>query len=266
MRIKNISSTKIELPEFKLSLDPGDMGDLSEYDPKQLHTHKRLNSYFSKGLLINLGNSSPPGSTAALKSARNQIERLGLSGYVAKPAKKSSIRQQNNRSKIDALLSNSRKAGKSGFDSDKERYSDEYYANMNPTQPREEHTQPKPRPQVDEKFRNMQIEPDGTVTEFGAYGVIETGVLTNEKNLLIPEKPTKPSKKDQPKLEVQDKEGNTYSVSLENIQDRLKRHCIGFTNSRKPCKKWAVHGFQSCLTHLSESEKKEYEKLKKNPT
>lgn len=262
MRVKNISSTKIELEELNLFLNPGDMQDLSEFDPKMLHQNKRLNSYMAKGLLINLGNSSPAGSLAAMRSARNRISNLGLTDYIAKPAKKGAV---NNRSKIDALLKKTpRNPPKAGFDSTKERYSDEYHANMNPTTPREDYSKPKPRPKIDDSFRSMQVNPDGVVSEFGSYGIIETGVLTGEQNLLAPElKASQPKTEDI--IEVKDLDGNNYSVSIDSIKERVKRKCIGFTNTGKACKKWAVlGGFSSCMTHMSQSEKIEYEKIKQN--
>jgi len=237
---------------------PGEIGDLSSFDPKELYQHKKLNAYFTKGLLANLGNASPAGSAAALRSARDRISKLGLTDYIAKPAKSGA---NNNRNKIGNLLKRNTTRPKSGFDYEKERYSDEYHQNMNPSEGRQEYSQPKPRPKIDDDFRSMQVNPDGVISEFGAYGTIETGVLTGETTHLTDSPKSKVA--DRSQMTVSDSDGNEYNVSLKKIEERIKRKCIGSTSSGKMCKKWAVTDFQSCLTHMSRSEKKAYEELKR---
>lgn len=266
MRIKNVSSTKIDLQiqDSQYVLQPGDIKDLSQFDTKDLHTHKRLNMYFDKGLLINLGSASPKNSLAQLKSARERINKMGLSGYVAKQSKKTT--NPNNRSKITELLkkSSSRNFSEPEFDSSRERHGDEYYQNMNPNKPREQYDQPKPRPTFQDDFPSMQINPDGTITEFGSYGNIPTKQLTGETTALNQPLQSQPEKiPDQ--IVVTDKQGYEYTVSVKQIEKKIKSKCLAFTSSSKPCKKLAVRGFQTCLTHMSASEKKQYKKIKSSP-
>jgi hypothetical protein len=262
MRIKNVSSTDVKLPDLNLTLSPGEIKDLSSFDPKVLHTDKKLNAYFDKGLLVNLGSTMPSGSIAALKSARNRIDKMGFGESVAKQAKKA---PSDNRKKISELLkrNDQRTNPNQGFDSAKERFSDEYYQNMNPGIQREDFSKPKPRPKIDERFKPMQLMPDGMVVEFGSHGKIQTAVLAGQTTALstnlVPEK----KKPEENSIEVADLDGNVYVVSLDKIKERLERKCLGFSSSGKPCKKWAVTGFRSCTTHMSRSEKREYERLKR---
>ena len=261
MRVKNVSSTNIPLPEFNLNLKPGDIGDLTGFDQKVIHTHKLLAAYFQKGLLVNLGLApSPTGSKKSMQTARDRIAQLKIGEYISKPATKS---QSSNRNKIMETLkkNDSRAPVTPEFDPSKERYHDEYYANMNPGQQVERPTQPKPRPKIDETFRPMQINYDDTISEFGSYGTIATEVLTGpttylQQSLSIPQK--------QDNVVVKDIAGNEYNVSLKNIKEGLERRCIGANKAGKPCGKWAIRGLNSCATHLSRSEKKEYEELKRN--
>lgn len=255
MRIKNVSSTDIPLPEFQLLLKPGDIGDLSPFDPKVIYTHKLLSAYFEKGLLVNLGNATPPGSRVALRSARDRIANLKIGDYISKPANKKAP----NRSQIDATIRRNEsrvKPSAGDFDTNKERYSDEYFQNMNPGATREDSSQPKPKVKIKDSFSGVQIQPDGTIT-FGSHGRIETAVLTGPTTFLST--PTPPP---QNTVTLTDKLGGQVVLSLDAIQERLNKKCLGFTNSGKPCKKLAVTGFQSCLTHFSRTEKKEYEQLK----
>ena len=255
MRIKNVSSTLIPLPEFNLQLSPGDIGDLSSFDPKAIHSHKLLAAYLENGLLVNLGTLVPAGSMAALKSARNRIEKLGFNDYVAKKATPSS----SNRAKIDQLLKRPkyREPSEGKFNQQNERYSEEYYYNKLENVP--ETPTPKPRPKIDNNFKSMQIDPLGTVVEFGAYGRIDTEALVGKTALIVP-----PVQEKDTRIVIKDTAGNEFKVSLDNIKERLQRKCIGANASGKQCKKWAVSNFHSCLTHMSRTEKEEYEKLRKS--
>lgn len=254
MKVKNISATIIDIPEFKLFLNPGDIGDLSKFDPKEIHKHKLLTAYFEKGLLANLGNTTVRGSSAALKTARERIEKLGLKDYKEQPSSK---KQNSTREKINQVKN--QKTLKS--DVNTERYADQYYNNLNPSNPQTE--EKVPRPKIQEQFQSVQINYDGIVGNFGSYGKIASEQLTGKTTQLNPEINKVPSNKLQDNIIIKDIEGNEYNVSLEKITERLKRKCLGFTSNGKPCKKWAVLNFNSCMTHMSKSEKELYEKLKK---
>jgi len=262
MRIKNVSSTNIPLPEFNMNLKPGDIGDLSTFDQKVIHTHKLLAAYFEKGLLVNLGIAAPVGSKNTLRSARDRIAQLKIGDYVPKQASRSS---SSNRNKIMETLkkNDTRTRVNTEFDPSKERYHEEYYSNMNPDKQVERPNQPKPRPKIDNTFKPMQINHDDTISEFGSYGSIATEVLTGPTTYLQRIEPApKPQRQDI--VTVKDAGGNEYNVSLKSIKEKLERKCVGSNSSGKPCGKWSVTGFSSCATHMSRSEKKAYEELKKN--
>ena len=247
-----------------MDLKPGDIGDLTGFDQKVIHTHKLLAAYFQKGLLVNLGLAPAPiGSKKSLQTARDRIAQLKIGEYISKPASKS---QSSNRNKIMETLkrNDSRVVTTPEFDPSTERYHDEYYANMNPGQQIDRPTQPKPRPKIDETFRPMQINYDDTISEFGSYGSIATEVLTGPTTYLQ-QSYSSPSQK-QDNIIVKDIAGNEYNVSLKNIKEGLERKCIGSNKAGKVCGKWAVKGFSSCATHFSRTEKKEYEALKRNGT
>lgn len=250
MRVKNVSAKQLDLEDFNLSIGVGEIGDLSDFDPKLLHQHKRLNAMFDKGLLVNLGTAGVTGSNKSLISARDRISKLGLEGYVPKKSKSSS---KSSRSKIADLMKKSDRRAPIATEPQTahERYSRDFQQNMNPTEKYDEEFE-KPRIKIDEKFRTVKIGFDGAVvTDFGENGNIQTGILSKEPII------------NKSLIQVTDKSGQEYNVSLERIEERLKRKCLGSNKSGKPCKKWAVKNYDSCLTHLSHAEKKSYENLKK---
>jgi len=244
MKIKNVSSTNIELPEFNIKLGPGEVEDLSKFDSLELARNQKLNILFEKGLLLNLGNSIVRGSTEALKSARQQIEKLGLKDYIEVPKK------QTNRPKPSERPKNNRKQDKSTL-----RYSEEYIENKKLLDPNLEEIS-KPRPKIQEKFQTMNVNIDGTISEFGSYGVIQSEILTGKTTALNPEI----KKKIKDPIVISDTQGNEFCISKEIIMERLKRKCLGFSDKGKPCKKWAVNGFETCLTHMTKIELEQYEK------
>lgn len=257
MRIKNISATEIKLPDFDLILAPGELGDLSKFEFKFIHSNKKLNMLFDKGLLVNLGSSTPAGSLNALKSAKERIAKMGLTDFVPKQAKKSPT--QDPRKRISQILQDSPKPQMRS----NEKFSDEYFQNMNPGKTREDFSTPIPRPKVQEKFNAVQIDPKGYLSEFGSKGFIEAVQLTGETTHLN-EAPLPPIKRYLDNvLEVMGENGEVIQVSLDEVKKRIMSKCLGFSKSGKACKKWAVAPFQSCLTHLSKEELREYDKAKK---
>lgn len=258
MRIKNISSTTIPLPEFQLNLKPGDIGDLSSFDPKLIHTHKMLSVYFEKGLLINLGTVKVSGSKANLQTTRDRIAKLGLGDYVSKPSKKStgSVREQ-----INAVSKKvTRRPTEPNIEIPPERYKEEYHQNMNPRAEIEAFIdKPKSKVKIQDKFEAVQLRSDGQImNSFNTPGHIPTGYLAGETTHLTLPIP-KSEIKDLDKIDLVDKLGNSHKISLKKIEERLKRKCLGFSSTGKPCKKFAVHFYQTCITHMSESERKEYD-------
>lgn len=258
MRIKNVSSTTISFPEFQLNLKPGDIGDLSSFDPKVIHTHKMLSVYFEKGLLINLGTVKVSGSKANLQTTRDRIAKLGLGDYVSKPSKKStsSVREQIG----EVSKKTSRRSPEPKKEPLPERYKEEYYQNMNPREQIEAFIdKPKPRAKIQDKFEPVQLRSDGQIMDaFNTPGVIPTGHLAGPTTHLSLSKVI-PKIQDPDNVEITDKLGNSYNISFKKIEERLKKKCLGFSSSGKPCKKWSVSGFQSCMTHMTASEKKDYD-------
>lgn len=252
MRVKNVSSTNIPLPEFNLDLKPGDVGDLSPFDIKLIHSHKLLSAYLEKGLLVNLGIASPIGSKTHLKSARDRIAQLKIGEYIPKQTKRGN---SPNRAKIAEALKKNDSRSRTSPSESTERYGEEFHSNMNPLIERA-NSSPKPRPKIQETFKSMQVNPDGVISQFGSYGMIPTEVLTGGTTHL--------TIKSEDSLIIKDKGGNEYNVSLANIQEKLQKKCIGSNKKGKLCGKWAVTNFNSCLTHMSRTEKREYEALKRN--
>jgi hypothetical protein len=257
MRIKNVSATEIKLPDFELTLAPGELGDLSKFDFKTIHSNKRLNILFDKGLLVNLGSSTPAGSVNALKSAKERIAKMGLTDYVIKQAKKSPAADP--RKKISQILADSPKP--ESFSNEK--FNDEYFQNMNPGKQREDFSTPIPRPKIQEKFNSIQIDPRGYLSEFGSKGFIEANRLTGDMTVLNEQLPTPVKEFSNNILEVIGEGGEVIKVNIDEVRERMMKKCLGYSKSGKPCKKWAVSPFQSCLTHLSKEEQKEYDKTKK---
>jgi hypothetical protein len=251
MQIKNISSSLIEIQDLNVKLRPGETADLSSHDLAFLRTHKVLNLYFDKGLLANLGIiHKATGSKANLNAAKDRIQKLGIMGknkLVTKQATKSDNKK--------AIADIARKADHTkrlapppaNFSPSRERYREVLEEELAPPLPR-------PRPKIQEKFQPVTL----NYQEFGANGNIETAIITGETTQLsLAPSTTTPSTE----LTITDRTGYEHRVSFESIKEKLLQKCIGITSSGKPCKKYAVHGFQSCLTHMSKSEKDEYNKL-----
>lgn len=254
MQIKNISSSFIEIQDLNVKLRPGETIDLSGHDLAFLRTHKTLNLYFDKGLLANLGVvHKPTGSKANLNAAKDRIQKLGIMGknkLVTKQATKTDNKK--------AIADIARKADHTkrlspppaNFSPNRERYrevleeeqdSDDYIESF----------QPRPRPKIQDKFQPVILD----YQEFGTNGNIETAVITGETTQLSAEIPA-PTE-----LSIMDRLGREHRVSFEDVKAKILQKCIGTTSAGKPCKKYAVHGFESCLTHMTQSEKQEYNKL-----
>jgi len=256
MKIKNISSSQIDIPEFQLSLKPGDTADISSFDPAVIRAHKLLAIMFQKGLLINLGRLSPSGSSGALNSARDRIAKMNILGdkndYVLKPASNKKLSTRN--SIEHALKDSNRRAPLASHNIDaEERYNDDYYNNMYPGELEPQEHYDGPQIKIDQNFRAAEIAWDGSVT-FGQNGQIQTDIVLGKTTFITP---------DPDELIVKDKGGHEYKVSIERIKEKMLRRCIATNAQGKPCKKYAIYGFQSCLTHMSAIEKQEYESTKK---
>lgn len=254
MKVKNVSSSKIDVPEFKLSLKPGDVGDLSSFDLALVRSHTLLGAFFEKGLLINLGQTTLAGSKATLNSARDRITKLNVLGtkddYIIKQAKKRS--QTTTRTAIaDSLKNYDRRAPLASDLETSSRYEDEYFMNMHPGEDEPEEYL-RPRIKIEEKFRPTEIQWNGSMT-FGQNGQIQTGIITGETTHLAPDPDT---------LILKDPHGNEHKLSLTRIKEKMLRRCIGSNSAGRPCKKYAIHGFQSCLRHMSRTERTEYDQLR----
>jgi hypothetical protein len=267
MRIKNVSSTDIKIPDLDLALAPGEMKDLSSFDPKVIYQHKKLNAYFDKGLLVNIGSSTPPGSIASLKSTRDKISKLGFSDAIVKQAKKPSNPNSNSRSAINELLKKNNPREKINpmpqHDPGKDRFHEQYQKNMNPIKAllQEELTM-RPKLKISETFVPIQITPDGVMTEFGSNGMIPSAILAGKESILNAE-PQMVVLETPETIEIVDKDGQTYKVNLDEVRERISKKCLGYSSKGKPCKKYAVLGFKSCVTHMTTSERKEFERLKR---
>ena len=248
MRIKNVSSSTFEITieDQTFVFRPGDINDLSSIDPKSIHNHKQLTLLTSKGLFINLGRSQIIGSKNHLNKTRKRIEKMGLGEVISK---KADPRQGIKRNKISNALKDSKKK-----QIPPKRYQEEYHKTMNPE--REYNGEEKPRTKISDKINSVQINPDGIpeVIDFGSGGILEPEVVGLE-NKFLNEAP------------FVDKSGNKHQISIEKIKERILRKCVGTSRiSGKPCRKYAVHGFSTCLNHMNKEEEKQYNKLKKNLT
>jgi hypothetical protein len=266
MRIKNVSSTDIKIPDLDLALAPGEMKDLSAFDPKVIYQHKKLNAYFDKGLLVNIGSSTPSGSIAALKSTRDKINKLGFTDAVIKQAKKSS-NTNTQRSAINELLKKNNPRDQINpmpqHDPNKDRFHEQYQKNMNPIKALlQEEFVTRPKVKISETFTPVQITPDGIMTEFGSNGTIPSAILAGKESILKAEPQTiavEPSET----IEILDKDGQVYKVNLDEVRERISKKCLSYSSKGKPCKKYAVLGFKSCVTHMTTSERKEFDRLKR---
>jgi len=279
MHVKNISSSQIKIEDLSLSLSPGDTIDLSSYDSKILRTHTKLNLYFDKGLLANLGSiAKTPGTKASLLATKQKIEKLGIMGTdnVIKPASRSSV---NKRKMIGDVIRkadpNKRlSAPPKSFNPEKERYREEYLYNskggIDYDVEEDFYEAPERTIEIEEKFIPRQIAWDGS---FHSKGVIKTGQLTGETTHLSFDKQKLENMKDSERLFaerqtkssdliVTDSRGVQHKVSFEEVKRKVLKRCIGITSAGKPCQKYAIQGFQSCIKHMSLTEKQEYNKLK----
>lgn len=264
MQIKNISSSFIEIQDLNVKLRPGETADLSSHDLASLRTHKVLNLYFDKGLLANLGMvHKPVGSKANLNAAKDRIQKLGIMGKNKLVTKQATLKTDNKK----AIAEIARKADHTkrlsppppNFSPTRERYrevlEEDYDDDDNDIHQYQEIVRPKPRPQIQDKFPPLVLD----YQEFGINGNIETGIITGETtNLASPTPET-------PELSIIDRAGREHRIPFEAVKEKMLHKCIGLTSSGKPCKKYAVHGFQSCLTHMSKSEKEEYHQLQAHP-
>lgn len=258
MRIKNISSTPVDIPELDLQLSPGDEGDLSAFDPKEIHQNKKLQAFFQKGLLLNLGNRGIT-NKGTLQAARARIAKMGLSDFVPVSAKKTSTKKTNRKKISDMMRDNKRESQveTERYAEDKKR-SRELMSMFDDEDAEERDYYQK----IENTPRSMQIDSNGIISEFGADGIIESSILAENTTMLSADTTRVVKKEDPDYLAIQDSAGNTYQVSLNAIAERISSQCTGTTAKGRLCKKRAILGFMSCKTHMTLSEKKEYKKLK----
>jgi len=259
MRIKNVSSAIIKIPDLNINLPVGEVCDLKDFDPKLLHQHKRLNALFDGALLVNLGHSSIPGTSNALNSARDRISSLNFGkDAVIKKAPK------NNRASISAVITKSdRRASISNQSQQSEqRYLQEHYTNMNPDNPNPIPPKyAKPQIQIDETFYAQHLPPDGSVistSTFGENGIIESGLLFDDPAINhLPENT----------VLITDKDGFEFHVDLELAATRINQRCLGYKKDGSSCRKYSLNGFASCEQHLTTAEREIYQEIKlKNGT
>lgn len=268
MQIKNISSTTIELPEFQLSLKPGDVADLSSFETKLIHTNQRLNALFEKGLLLNLGQTIIKNSKKALDSTKQRIDKLNLGSYVVKEASPSS--KNSTRNLINSALSGSERKPIPKSSEAEIRYQQQYQQNTFPAEDLKVGKSPSKKVEIQQQFNPVEITPTGLVTSFGSYGIIPTeqlvGSTTYLNQIVVPNEIEQLENQNKDQIEIQDKLGNKHQISLKNIEKIAQRRCIGFNKNGKPCKKWTVIGFDTCPIHMSSTDKITWEKQRQSPS
>ena len=260
MRIKNVSSTTIELSEFNLQLKPGDVADLSQFDLKSIHTNQRLSALFEKGLLINLGQNLTRNTKQSLQNAKQRIDKLNLGNYLVKEAKPTSNNSARNLIS-SALQGVERKPIPKGT-TQPGRYEEQYQQNMLVDQmsSEEANSSQSKKVKIKELFEPVQITEAGLATPFGSYGMIPVETLVGSTTYLNQVTLTNEIQKLEQQaqnrtIEIQDEQGNTHEISIENVEKLTQRRCVGTNKNGKHCKKWTVIGFDTCPIHMSTSDK-----------
>lgn len=265
MRIKNISSTTIELPEFNFSLKPGDIIDLSSFEPRLIHSNQRLSALFEKGLLLNLGYSTTKNNKKSLETAKQRIDKLNLGKHIVKPAKSSS--NNSTRNLISSTLSGTERKPIPKSSESSSRYQQQHQQNTNPTEEWEEQVGSSKKLQIQQHFDPVQITPTGLITPFGSHGIIPSEQLVGQTTYLNQLTISNEIEQLENKTaEIQIGNGNKHKISLENIEKISQRRCIGTNKNGKLCKKWTVIGFNTCPIHMDEVDRIAWEKTKKSTT
>lgn len=264
MRVKNISSSTIEIKDLNLKLRPGEAGDLSKHDLKTLRTHQQLNLLFEKSMLANLGRAThTPGTRAALISAKQRIEQLNVMGKDKSVIKKADPRMLNKRKLIGDTIKkhdyNRRLNTSSEFDPGKERYREEFLQNKDPLHYNEDqfYEAPPRQTRIDDDLivRQLNWNDDSWDYGFQYKGTIKTGRVNPDTTEL-----SYTEKQLQKKLPASSQDYKLY----EKAKDKLLRRCVGTTANGKPCKRYATHGFETCNLHMNSAEKQQYKNLRKD--